>query len=90
MEELEAAVLLAESERDSITTNIKELSEKRRAFVKAEKSKIININRIHFAMNGNWLNGGTHVYPIDDETKTINWLKGVLSHLRVQLLYVTK
>jgi len=58
--------------------------------LKAEKSKIININRIHFAMNGNWLNGGTHVYPIDDETKTINWLKGVLTHLRVQLLYVTK
>jgi hypothetical protein len=39
IEELEAAVLLAESERDSITTNIKELSEKRKAFVKAETEK---------------------------------------------------
>jgi len=55
-----------------------------------KKSKIIDINRIHFAMNGNWLNGGTHIHTIDDETKIMNWLKGVLLHLKNELDYSKK
>jgi len=57
--------------------------------LKEEKAKIIDINRIHFAMNGNWQNDEIHVHPIDDETKVVNWLKGVLSHLMIELRYVS-
>lgn len=55
-----------------------------------EKSKIIDINRIHFAMNGNWQNNETHIHEIDDETKIVNWLKGVLIHLKSELDYSKK
>jgi len=58
--------------------------------LKAEKSKVIDINRIHFAMNGNWQNNETHIHKIDDETKIVNWLKGVLTHLKNELTYSKK
>ncbi|HEY5327885.1 MAG TPA: hypothetical protein VIJ27_12855 [Mucilaginibacter sp.] len=53
-----------------------------------EKSKIIDVNKIHFAMIGNWINDGMDIHPITDETKIVKWFHGLLSHLRVQLEYV--
>ncbi|UPT66611.1 MAG: hypothetical protein M0D57_19520 [Sphingobacteriales bacterium JAD_PAG50586_3] len=53
-----------------------------------EKSKIININKIHFAMNGNWINDDSHVHALNNEGKIIKWFQGILSHLKDQLLYV--
>lgn len=53
-----------------------------------EKSKIIDINKIHFAMIGNWINNETHIHSINSEEKVIKWFQGLLSHLKEQLEYV--
>lgn len=58
--------------------------------LKEEKRKIIDINKIHFAMNGNWINDDTHIQSINDNAKIVKWFQGLFSHLRVQLEYVNK
>ena len=58
------------------------------SLLKDEKSKIIDVNKIHFAMNGNWMDEGTHVHSLNDETKIVNWFRGLLSYLKLQLEYV--
>lgn len=58
--------------------------------LKEEKTKIIDVNKIHFAMNGNWINDDTHIQSISDNSKIVKWFQGLFSHLRVQLEYVNK
>lgn len=58
--------------------------------LKQEKTKIIDVNKIHFAMNGNWINNETHVQSINDNEKIVKWFEGLISHLRLQLEYVNK
>lgn len=58
--------------------------------LKAEKSKTIDVNQIHFAMNGNWINNGTHIHSLNNEEIIIKWFQGLLSHLKQQLKYVKK
>lgn len=58
------------------------------SLLKEEKSKIIDINKIHFAMNGNWINNETDIHPLDNEEKIVRWFQGLLSHLKTQLDYV--
>lgn len=53
-----------------------------------EKSKLIDLKRIHFAMNGTWSNKGGHIHKISDENTIINWFQGVLAHIKSQLEYV--
>lgn len=53
-----------------------------------EKSKIIDINRIHFPMNGNWMNDGGHIHLINDNVKMVKWFQGFFSTMREQLEYV--
>lgn len=53
-----------------------------------EKSKIIDINKIHFPMNGNWVNDGGHIHLIDDNVKMVKWFQGFFSTMREQLEYV--
>lgn len=53
-----------------------------------EKSKIIDLNRIHFPMNGNWMNDGGHIHLINDNVKMIKWFQGFFSTMREQLEYV--
>ncbi len=55
-----------------------------------EKSKIININKIHFAMNGNWINNSNHIHSINNVSKIVKWFQGLFSYLREQLEYVNK
>ncbi|MDI9366263.1 MAG: hypothetical protein QM541_15000 [Flavobacterium sp.] len=50
-----------------------------------EKSKIINVNDIHFAMIGNWINSETHIHKLDEETKIVKWFFGLLSHIKTEL-----
>jgi hypothetical protein len=56
----------------------------------AVKSEIIKIKNLHFAMNGNWQNGGSHIHEIDDIEKVTRWFQGVLFHLRTELEYVAQ
>lgn len=53
-----------------------------------QKSKIIDINKIHFPMNGNWINDGGHIHLINDNSKMIKWFQGFFSSIRHQLEYV--
>lgn len=53
-----------------------------------EKSKIIDINKIHFPMNGNWMNNGGHIHSINDKKKMVKWFQGFFSTMREQLEYV--
>jgi len=55
-----------------------------------EKSKVTDLKRIHFAMNGAWSNKGCHIHRITDENTIINWFQGLLGHIKSQLEYVTK
>ncbi len=58
--------------------------------LKEKKTKIIDVNKIHFAMNGNWINDDNHIQSINDNSKIVKWFQGLFSHLRVQLEYVNK
>lgn len=53
-----------------------------------EKTKLIDVSKIHFAMNGNWVNGETEIHNLSDKSKILRWLNGLFSHLKVQLEYV--
>ncbi len=53
-----------------------------------EKSKIIDINKIHFPMNGNWINNDGHIHLIDDNEKIVRWFQGFFSVMKSQLQYV--
>jgi len=56
--------------------------------LKEEKSKLIDVSKIHFAMNGNWINNESEIHSLDDKPKIINWFNGLFAHLKVQLEYV--
>lgn len=51
------------------------------------KSEIVDIKRMHFAMNGNWQNNDNHTHKIDDNIKIVRWFQGVLNHLKIELEY---
>lgn len=55
---------------------------------KEQTSKIINVNRIHFPMNGNWMNNGGHIHLINDNEKMVKWFQGFFSTIRSELEYV--
>lgn len=51
-------------------------------------SEIIKINRVHFAMNGQWSDNKNDIHTLSDKRDLINWFKGLLNHLKRQLEYV--
>lgn len=53
-----------------------------------DKGNIVDINKMHFAMCGNWINDETHTHRLDDVEKIKKWFQGLLDHLRGQLEYV--
>lgn len=50
-----------------------------------EKSKLFDVKRIHFAMNGNWQENQTHIHTIKNSDQVSKWLRGLLSHIRLEL-----
>lgn len=50
-----------------------------------EKSKLVDVKKIHFAMNGNWQNDQNHIHCINDSGKVAKWLNGLISHIRLEL-----
>ena len=52
--------------------------------------EIINLRRIHFAMNGQWSENKPDVHKINVENDLLNWFSGVLSHIKKQLEYVNE
>lgn len=55
---------------------------------KEQKSKIVDVSKIHFPMNGNWMNDGGHIHLINDNGKIVEWFQGFFSTMREQLEYV--
>lgn len=53
--------------------------------LESEKEKIFDVKKIHFAMNGNWLNDKTNVSKIENEESILKWWIGVINHLRTEL-----
>jgi hypothetical protein len=50
-----------------------------------EKQKVLDVKKIHFAMNGDWQMSGSHIHKIKDEQQVVKWLQGILSHLKKEL-----
>lgn len=57
-------------------------------FIKEEQVKIIDVKKIHFAMNGNWINNDSDIHSLNNEKKIVKWFQGLLSHLKTELEYV--
>lgn len=55
------------------------------SLLEQEKSKLFDVKKIHFAMNGNWQNDQTHVHLIENSDKVAKWIKGLLTHIRIEL-----
>jgi hypothetical protein len=53
--------------------------------LETEKQKVVDVKKIHFAMNGNWQAGTNHIHQINDEQQIVNWLQGLLAHIRTEL-----
>jgi|SRR5690606_19406880 len=50
-----------------------------------QKSKLFDVKKIHFAMNGDWQNDQSHIHSIKSSNQVSKWLKGLLNHIRVEL-----
>ena len=55
------------------------------SMLKEVKTKVFDVKKIHFAINGNWQNDEHHIHKIEDEIKIVKWLQGILNHIRVEL-----
>ncbi len=53
-----------------------------------ERSKVIDLSKFHFAMNGDWTNGKLHVHRISEEKILANWFGGLLGYLKTELEFV--
>lgn len=58
-------------------------------FLNEERAKGIDLKNIHFAMNGLWSVKGSHIHKIDREDVLLNWVQGVLSHIKSQLEHIS-
>lgn len=57
--------------------------------ISKQKSKCIDLNRIHFAMNGQWSTNEGHFHKISDENTIKYWFHGLLGHIKSELEYVS-
>lgn len=55
------------------------------SLLEQEKTKLFDVKKIHFAMNGNWQDNQTHVHTINSSDQVAKWIKGLLSHIRLEL-----
>ena len=58
--------------------------------VQSQSQKTSNIYKFHFAMNVEWANNGTDVHKLDNEEQLYNWFKGILTHIKKELIYIQK
>ena len=48
-------------------------------------NEIFDTKKIHFAMSSNWQNKESPVHKIDDASKVVKWLEGLLEHIKYEL-----
>lgn len=51
-------------------------------------SEIIDIDKFHFAMNGQWSENNSEVHEISEEKDLTNWFAGILNHIKRELKYL--
>lgn len=57
--------------------------------INEEKSKRIEINKMHFAMSALWSKKTEgHIHKISEDNDLLNWYRSLLSHIKTQLEYV--
>jgi len=67
-----------------------ELSEKDDDFLsfKGNNKDLVEINKFHFAMNGQWSKNNSEFHSISEENDLTNWFNGLLNHIKMELEYV--
>lgn len=53
---------------------------------KMSNSEIFDTKKIHFAMSSNWQNQKPFAHKIDDASKVVKWIEGLLEHIKYELL----
>ncbi|MCK5044033.1 hypothetical protein KAR52_03470 [Candidatus Pacearchaeota archaeon] len=51
-------------------------------------TQIVNIDKFHFAMNGQWSNNNSDVHKVEFESDLTNWFEGVLNHIKKELEFI--
>lgn len=67
-----------------------ELTEKDDDFIsfKENDKDLIEIDKLHFAMNGQWSQNKPDIHTIEEMNDLTNWFNGLLNHLKKELEYV--
>lgn len=67
-----------------------ELTEKDDDFLsyKENNKDLVDINKFHFAMNGQWSKNNSEIHSISEGNDLTNWFNGLLNHLKMELEYV--
>ncbi len=80
------------TQKEKTEKNFEEqLREKKNPFneyLESNGNKIVNTDRFHFAMNGQWSENKPDVHSISTESDLTNWFRGLLNHLKKELEYV--
>ena len=58
------------------------------SLLESENKSQLNIKEMHFAMSSRWHLGEDCTNQIDDKTKVINWVVGLLNHIETELKYI--
>ena len=59
-------------------------------YLESNGNKIVNTDRFHFAMNGQWSENKSDIHSISTESDLINWFRGLLNHLKKERLFSIK
>ncbi len=55
---------------------------------KESAKDLVDINKFHFAMNGQWSENNSEIHSISEEKDLTNWFNGLLNHIKMELEYV--
>lgn len=55
---------------------------------KKNDKDLIDINKFHFAMNGQWSKNSSEFHSISEGNDLSNWFNGLLNHIKMELEYV--
>lgn len=55
------------------------------AFFEEVQTEVFDTKNIHFAMCSNWQNRFPPVHKIDDASKVVSWIEGLLEHIKYEL-----
>lgn len=54
-------------------------------FFEEVQTDVFDTKKIHFAMSGNWQNQISPVHKIDNASKVVDWMEGLLEHIKYEL-----